>query len=166
MGNQGAVASSKAAALAAAAEFVGPGARPIYKAGEVIGKISADGTKIYRITSISKAQPYVNLVNRATGGNLHMNAKDLETLNANVDRVVKIRSRDGETLLAKVVLVSEEDEDLIYELVSTSRESQYEKFDEQPAYAIDFKNIESVEAVAPGPPKTNPATPGPTGNVR
>ncbi len=43
VGNQGAVASSKAAALAAAAEFVGPGARPIYKAGEVIGKISADG---------------------------------------------------------------------------------------------------------------------------
>jgi len=92
-----------------------------------------------------------------------MNAKDLETLKASVDRVVKIISCDGESLLAKVVLVSEEDDDVIYELVATSRESQYEKFDEQPAYAIDFKNIESVEAVAPVPPKTSPDTTGPTG---
>jgi len=56
----------------AAEEFVGPGARPIYKAGEVIGKISADGTKVYRTTSMNKAQPYVNLINKTTGGNLHV----------------------------------------------------------------------------------------------
>ena len=93
-----------------------------------------------------------------------MNAKDLETLNANVDRVVKINSCDGESLLAKVVLVSEEDEDVVYELVSTSRESQYEKFDEQPAYRITFQEFESVEAPS-APPKTDSATPGPTGNV-
>jgi len=74
VGNQGAVASSKATALAAAEEFVGPGARPIVDraTGQVVGKISADGSKVYRITSINKAQPYVNLVNNTTGGNLHV----------------------------------------------------------------------------------------------
>lgn len=94
-----------------------------------------------------------------------MNAQDLETLNANVDRVVKIMSCDGESLLAKVVLISEEDEDVVYELVSTSRESQYEKFDRQPACRITFQEIRSVESVAPTPPKPNSAPPGPTGNV-
>lgn len=74
-----------------------------------------------------------------------MNAKDLETLNSNVDRVVKIVTCDGESLLAKVVLVSEEDEDIIYELISTNRESQYEKLDEQPAYRIAFDEIQTVE---------------------
>ena len=76
-----------------------------------------------------------------------MNAKDLEVLKANVDKTVKIKSCDGESLIGKVVLVSEEDQDVVYELVSTSRESQYEKFDQQPAYRMSFQEIESVEAV-------------------
>jgi len=78
-----------------------------------------------------------------------MNTKDLEILKANIDKVIKIICRDGETLLAKVVLVSEDDEDVVYDLVSTTRESQYEKFDKQPAYRITFQEIESVETVAP-----------------
>jgi RHS repeat-associated protein len=72
VGNKGAVAASKESALAAAEQWVGVGARPIYKGGEVIGKVSADGQRIYRITSINKAQPYVNMVNKTTGGNLHV----------------------------------------------------------------------------------------------
>jgi RHS repeat-associated protein len=74
VGNQGATASSRAVALQAAEEWVGPGARPIVDrtTGQVVGKISADGLKVFRITSLNKPQPYVNLVNRATGGNLHV----------------------------------------------------------------------------------------------
>ena len=79
-----------------------------------------------------------------------MTTADLEILRANVDKVIRIISRDGETLLAKVVLISDDDQDVIYELVSTTRESQYEKFDEQPAYRITFQEIESVETVVPG----------------
>jgi hypothetical protein len=89
-----------------------------------------------------------------------MNAKDLETLNVNVDRVVKITTSDGESLFAKVVLVSEEDEDVIYELVSTNRESQYEKFDEQPAYRIGFAEIQAVEASPSCPGTGDPAAAG------
>ena len=74
VGNQGAVASSQAAAVAAGEEFVGPGAQTIVDrtTGQVAGKISADGSRVYRITSINKAQPYVNLENKVTGGNLHV----------------------------------------------------------------------------------------------
>jgi RHS repeat-associated protein len=74
VGGQGARASSSRAALAAAEEWVGQGARPIVDraTGQFVGKISADGSKVYRVTSMGKAQPYVNLVNRTTGGNLHV----------------------------------------------------------------------------------------------
>lgn len=76
-----------------------------------------------------------------------MTDKDLQTLKTHVNRVFKIKTYDGEVLLAKVVAVSESEEDVIYDLVSTSKESQYEKFDEQPVYKIDFKHIESVEVI-------------------
>jgi hypothetical protein len=48
-------------------------------------------------------------------------------------------------MLARVHTVSEEDEDVIYDLVSTTKESQYEKHDEQLAYLIKFQNIAHVE---------------------
>jgi RHS repeat-associated protein len=76
VGNQGVKASSKAIAEQAAKDWVGPGARPITDnfggTGRVVGEISADGTRVARFTSVNKAQPYVNLVNRVTGGNLHV----------------------------------------------------------------------------------------------
>lgn len=72
---------------------------------------------------------------------------DLQLLKANIDRVVKITCCDGEILLARIHAVSDEDEDVIYDLVSTTKESHYEKRDEQPAYLIGFRNIERVEPV-------------------
>ncbi len=74
-----------------------------------------------------------------------MTETDLHVLKANVDKVVKIFCLDGESLLAKVHFVSDEDEDVIYDLVSTTKESPYEKHDEQPAYLIKFREIERVE---------------------
>ena len=74
VGNQGVKASSKAIAEQAANDWVGSGARNIVdrQTGQVVGQISADGTKIARFTSLSKTQPYINLVNKTTGGNLHV----------------------------------------------------------------------------------------------
>jgi hypothetical protein len=72
-----------------------------------------------------------------------MNKTDLQLLKSRA--VVRIKCMDGEVILAKVQLVSEEDEDVIYDLVSTTKESRYEKHDEQPAYLIRFEDIESVE---------------------
>ena len=71
VGNQSVKVSSKEVALAAAREFVGPDAQPIFNrtTGEVVGE-AANG-KSYRFTSIDKPEPYINLQN-ATGGNLHV----------------------------------------------------------------------------------------------
>jgi small nuclear ribonucleoprotein (snRNP)-like protein len=70
---------------------------------------------------------------------------DLRLLKASVDKVVRIICFDGEIMLAKIHTVSDEDEDVIYDLVSTTKESQYEKHDEQPAYLIRFRDIKRVE---------------------
>jgi len=89
-----------------------------------------------------------------------MDPQNLETLKANVDRLVKINSFDGEVIVGKVHFVSEEDEDVIYDLVSTSRESQYEKLDQQPAYRIRFQDIESVEVLPSHPSRTGSTATG------
>ncbi|HWR13225.1 MAG TPA: RHS repeat-associated core domain-containing protein [Terriglobales bacterium] len=73
VGNQGITVSSREAAEQAAKEWVGQGARPITDrvTGKVVGQISADGTKVARYTS-AHTKGYINLVNKATGGNLHV----------------------------------------------------------------------------------------------
>ena len=75
-----------------------------------------------------------------------MTADDLQLLKASVDKVVRIICRDGERILAKVHAVSSEENDVIYDLISTTKESQYEKHDEQPAYLIPFSEIDHVES--------------------
>ena len=76
-----------------------------------------------------------------------MNQIDIETLKQNDNGLVRLTTCDGEVMIARVRFVSDSNQDLIYDLVSTTKESQYEKHDEQPAYCIDFKDIKSVEAV-------------------
>jgi hypothetical protein len=70
---------------------------------------------------------------------------DLDILRASVDHVVRIVCCDGEIMLAKILFVFDDDEEVIYDLVSTTKESQHEKHDKQPAYLIRFKDIEHVE---------------------
>ena len=74
---------------------------------------------------------------------------DIETLKQNDNRIVRIKTYDGAVIIAKVRFVSDSKRDLIYDLVSTTRESQDEKHDEQSALRIGFEDIESVEAVDP-----------------
>jgi small nuclear ribonucleoprotein (snRNP)-like protein len=73
---------------------------------------------------------------------------DLQLLKASIDKIVKIICSDGETLLARVHAVSDEDEDVIYDL-STTMEFHNEKRDEEPAYLIAFRDIERVEPLRP-----------------
>ena len=72
VGNQGAKVASREIAEEAAKKWVGEGASPITdRVGNVVGEISADGTKVARFTS-AETKGYVNLVNKITGGNLHV----------------------------------------------------------------------------------------------
>ncbi len=94
-----------------------------------------------------------------------MNDKDLDLLRSNIDKRVRIICHDGEVIIAKVHFVFDEYEDVVFDLVWTNRESKYEKHDEQPAYAIDFKDIKSVEALTEEGPATS-SNKGPGGMVR
>jgi hypothetical protein len=74
-----------------------------------------------------------------------MTQEDLQLLKDRTNGTVRITCTDGEVIIAKVQLVSEEDEDVVYDLISTTKEVHYEKHDEQPAYLIKFEDISSVE---------------------
>jgi hypothetical protein len=78
-----------------------------------------------------------------------MKDKAIETLRRNDNRIVRIKTYDGEVMIVRVRFVSDSKRDLIYDLVSTTREAQDEKPDEQSALRIGFEDIESVEAVDP-----------------
>ena len=75
-----------------------------------------------------------------------MTEQDLQLLKASIDKVVRIVCYGGETMLARVHAISDEDQDVIYDLISTTKPSQYEKHDEQPAYLIAFEDIVQVES--------------------
>jgi hypothetical protein len=94
-----------------------------------------------------------------------MDDRDLRILKENDNRIVRIRTYDGEIMIAKVRFVSQADEDLIYDLISTTKESQYEKRDEQPAYLIPFKDIESVETVESSAAGLGPNAAGSSGKT-
>ena len=95
-----------------------------------------------------------------------MNESDLNLLKSSIDRLVRITCYDGQVIVAKIHFVFDEYEDVVYDLVWTNHESKYEKYDEQPAYAIDFKDIKSVEAVPNSSSGTGPPTRGPGDTTR
>jgi hypothetical protein len=74
-----------------------------------------------------------------------MTGADIQLLKSSVGKDVQIICCDGEVMTANIHWVSEEDQELIYDLILTTKESQYEKYDEQPAYLITFEQIDRVE---------------------
>lgn len=76
-------------------------------------------------TSVCRAEAYINLVSKATGGSLAysllareflMKEQDLQLLKSSIDKVVKIVCSDGEIFFAKVHAISDEDKDVICDL--------------------------------------------------
>jgi hypothetical protein len=77
VGNDGITVSSKSVAQDAAEQFVGEDSTPMYdrNTNEYAGQESADGTRQIRYTSANSDDPYINLENKSTGGNLHVRWK-------------------------------------------------------------------------------------------
>lgn len=69
-------------------------------------------------------------------------------LQQSIDKVVRITCIDGEVIVAKITLVDPRDEEIVYDMLSTTDESKYEKFDREPAYLLYFSDISAVAAVA------------------
>ncbi len=75
-----------------------------------------------------------------------MTESGLEILKANIDKLVRVRCRDGEVFVVKALFISEEDRDLIYDLVSSNKGSPHETLEKHPAYLIRFEDIDAVDA--------------------
>lgn len=78
-----------------------------------------------------------------------MDARDFSILKDQIDGYVRITCFDGESFIAKVLHVSEIEQDVIYDLVETNRPSKYEGVPNNAAYQVMFTDIASVEAAPP-----------------
>ena len=74
-----------------------------------------------------------------------MNDADLQLLKTNVGQRVILRCADGEVILAEIHSVSEEDRDVIYDVVSSNRPGNSGKNANGPAYLLSFSELDSVE---------------------
>ena len=82
-----------------------------------------------------------------------MDAADLELLKASTDKYVVIHIEDGEVIVAAVHFVSDEDQDVIYDVISSNRPERYRDDTSKPAYLMPFAKIEFIE------PWQQPGTP-------
>jgi hypothetical protein len=74
-----------------------------------------------------------------------MTSESIDFLRKNEGKILKLICSDGEILIAKILDVSLEYGDVIYDLVRTNRPGRYPKHDVQPAFSTPFDQIVSVE---------------------
>jgi hypothetical protein len=74
-----------------------------------------------------------------------MTDNDIRLLKENDGKVVRLHMTDGEVVTARVRFVSETEEDVIVDLLSSTMLERYEKTDVQPAFEYEFKDIAWVE---------------------
>jgi hypothetical protein len=72
-----------------------------------------------------------------------VNGSDLDLLRTRIDESVQFHCRDGEVIVGKVHFVSEDERDVIYDLISSNRPTRYRSFDNC-AFRLAFDEIEFV----------------------
>jgi hypothetical protein len=77
-----------------------------------------------------------------------MTPETIALLQENIGKVVRLTRPDGEVIVAKITLVDPLDEEIVFDMLSTTNESKYEKFDRQPAYLLYFSDISTVNAMS------------------
>ena len=68
---------------------------------------------------------------------------DIEFLKTRIDQKVKFHCKDGEVVVGTLHFVSEEDEDVIYDLISSDRLTPYQSHGDC-AYRLAFDEIDFV----------------------
>ena len=74
-----------------------------------------------------------------------MTQHDVILLQQSINKVIRLTCTDGEVITLRVDSIDTQDKEIVYEMLSTTDESKYEKHDRQPAYLIHFHEIASVE---------------------
>ncbi|MFZ0275366.1 MAG: hypothetical protein WA254_04535 [Candidatus Sulfotelmatobacter sp.] len=76
-----------------------------------------------------------------------MTAETIALLQQSIRKAVRLTRPDGEVIVARITLVDVLDEEIVFDMLSTTDESKYEKFDRKPAYLLYFSDISTVSAV-------------------
>ena len=82
-----------------------------------------------------------------------MTPAQIDILKQSCGKRVEIRCADGEVVIADVLFVSDEDGDVVYDLVSSSRPERYTRPARDVAWSVPFGEVESVTVVAQGAPE-------------
>jgi hypothetical protein len=77
-----------------------------------------------------------------------MTGQDVQLLKDRDQKLVRLRLRDGEVATVKILFVSETEQDVIADLVSSTHIARYPKDDVQPTFQYLFSDIESVEPIS------------------
>jgi hypothetical protein len=82
-----------------------------------------------------------------------VNEADLVCLKSNIGKILEVETIDGARHHVRVVSVfdAEDDPDMFYELVSTSRPDLYPRITEKCGYSLPLGNIVSVKTAEGGP---------------
>jgi hypothetical protein len=78
-----------------------------------------------------------------------MTPKFLEELRAKEGKVVQLTSTEGEVLSARVLHISEEEEDILIDILSTNQPERYERMGKsykEGAWALPFAFIAGIES--------------------
>ena len=76
-----------------------------------------------------------------------MTSEAIVLLQQNIGKLVRLTCPDGEVIVAKITLVDPLDEEIVFDMLSTTDESKYEKFDRKPFYLLYFSDISAVDPV-------------------
>ena len=78
-----------------------------------------------------------------------MTDADIQCLKDHIDRLVEIRTVQGECLVAKIMIVTDDDEyhvhDVMYEVVSSNQIDSYTHLGSAGGYLLDFVDIDSIK---------------------
>jgi hypothetical protein len=76
--------------------------------------------------------------------------EDIERLRSYTDKIVRMKTTDGESLIVKVVLMQDEYQDFIYDLIWSDQEHRYRKPLTSCAYATPYNQIASFDLAEEG----------------
>jgi hypothetical protein len=77
-----------------------------------------------------------------------MTEHDIQLLKDNDQKMLRLHLTDGEVVTVKVLFVSESEQDVIVDLISSTNITRYPKDDIQPAFQYRFRDIVMVEPIA------------------
>lgn len=79
-----------------------------------------------------------------------MTEADIQCLKDNIDKVVEIQTVHDERLIAKIMIVTDDDEyhvhDVMYEVISSNQIDSYAQLESSGGYLLDFVEIVSVKS--------------------